>query len=77
MEFMMTEEVSGHWYYHISYTEIFTQPICGEKVLTMWTSIPIETCWGLVTHIGERYCKKCKEIYDERNENKNEGKLTK
>lgn len=73
---MITEEASGHWYYHISFADMFTKPICGEKVITMWTNLPFNT-WGLVTHIGERYCKECEKLYNERNENKNNGDITK
>jgi hypothetical protein len=76
MDYMITEEAPGYWHYHISYTDSFIQPLCGKKITTMWTHIPLDT-WGLVTHLRERYCEKCKEIYDKQNENKNEGELTK
>lgn len=61
--FMITEEWTGYFYYHISYRNTYTIPICGKDITTMYTAIPLDA-WGVVTHIKERYCPKCKELYD-------------
>ena len=64
-DFMITEEWTGYFYYHISKKSSYIRAICGKEVTTMQTAIPLDS-WGHVSeHIGERYCPKCKEIYDE------------
>ena len=70
MKFMITEEWTGYFHYHISNCDTFTKPICGKDITTMQTSIPLDT-WGVITHLKEKYCDKCKEIYNEEKENKN------
>ena len=64
-EHMITEEVTGNYSYHISETPTFTKSLCGKDITMMWTNIPFTT-WGHVGHLRERYCNKCKEIYDRR-----------
>jgi hypothetical protein len=63
-DFMMVEEFTGHWFYHIAYKDSFTRPLCGKNMVTMQTSIPMNI-WGFVGHLKERYCDACKKIYDE------------
>lgn len=62
-KFMIVEGVHGYYHYHIAFKEIFTTPLCDEKQLTMQTSIPM-SAWGKVGHLRERYCAKCKNLYD-------------
>ena len=59
---VVTEGISGTWFYHLS--EDAPKPkqqtaLCGARV--MHTNMPREA-WGTVTHIGERWCKKCQSI---------------
>ena len=63
-DFMIVEGVEGYYYYHIAIKDMYTRPLCDDKKMTMYTAIPLGT-WGMVTHIGERYCEKCKKIYEE------------
>lgn len=62
-DLMITEGAPGYWHYHISYVETFIKPLCGKDLTTMWTNLPMNT-WGMKTHLKERYCTECKEIYD-------------
>jgi len=63
-DFMIVEGVEGYFYYHISPKDRYTHPLCDNKKLTMYTAIPLEA-WGTVTHIRERYCDKCQQLYEE------------
>lgn len=40
-------------------------PLCGNTS-TMRRKLRLES-WGMVTHIGERYCKECERLAIERN----------
>lgn len=51
------ESITGYYFYHIAKNN---KPICGAEN-TMPTSLNLKS-WGLKTHIGERYCKKCMKI---------------
>lgn len=63
---IITEEVFGYYHYHISDSKHFTKPICGKDIITMPTSIPFNSWESKSDHfyIKEKYCKKCKEMYD-------------
>ncbi len=58
---VITEGIGGTWFYHLSYEGKTTRSLCGEQV--MQTSCPLDS-WGYVGHLNERYCDKCKKIYD-------------
>jgi hypothetical protein len=58
-DIIITEGVSGYWFYHLSHIKTFTRSLCGE--LVMRTSLPLSE-WGKVGHLNERYCKKCAKI---------------
>lgn len=53
-ELVIRESIHGSFFYHVAEGNI---PLCGNKS-TMYTKIPI-TCWGLRTHLNERYCPEC------------------
>ena len=57
-KYIIRESIYGNFYYHISSD---FNSLCSKKN-TMVTSIPIEA-WGTVSHLNERYCKECEEIY--------------
>lgn len=57
---VVTEGVSGTWFYHLGMSEDITHSLCGEQVMP--TSLPINS-WGVVTHLRERYCDKCFKMY--------------
>ena len=56
----ITEGIAGTWFYHLSPKQRPFRSLCGEEVMP--TSLPLNT-WGMVTHLKERYCKKCYEAY--------------
>ncbi len=58
--FIMSEGISGMFYYHISDGETPQMSLCGKQ--TMATRIPLR-CYGLVTHLGERYCSTCRDMH--------------
>ena len=58
---VVTEVIEGTWYYHLSYDNKTTRSLCGERV--MQTNFSLDS-WGHVGHLHERYCEKCKKIYD-------------
>ncbi len=52
------------FHYHLSETGKTYEPtLCGVN-LVMYTLIPM-SAWGVVSHINEKWCKKCWEIYKE------------
>jgi len=58
----IVETISGYYYYHLSETgKNASITLCGRKDV-MQTSIPI-SAWGNKSHLGEKWCKKCWEIY--------------
>jgi hypothetical protein len=59
--FMIVEEVTGYYHYHIALKDTFTKSLCNKNITMMYTAIPLST-WGYVGHLNERYCDKCKEI---------------
>jgi hypothetical protein len=59
MNLIVTEGISGMWFYHLSRDNEFTRSLCG--VQTMRTSIPLER-WGRTPkgyHIHEKWCPRC------------------
>uniref|UniRef100_A0A6H1ZKU7 Uncharacterized protein n=1 Tax=viral metagenome TaxID=1070528 RepID=A0A6H1ZKU7_9ZZZZ len=54
--FIITEGISGTWFYHISKKNNFVRSLCGKP--TMKTSLTFRS-WGIKTHLNERYCEKC------------------
>jgi hypothetical protein len=64
-KFMITEEWTGYFKYHISYRNTYTKPICGKEITTMQTAIPMDAWGHRSEHIRETYCPVCKEMYDE------------
>ena len=68
-KYMVTEGVSGYYYYHISEYLNFTRSLCGKFV--MQTQVHLST-WGTTSHIREKWCSECKTKYDELNK---EGKM--
>ncbi len=57
IDYKIRESIHGNWYYHIA---LDGKPLCGEKY-TMVTMLSINS-WGIVSHLKERYCKKCEEL---------------
>ena len=58
----IVEGIASVWFYHLSETGRPAQPaLCGETRV-MQTLIPV-TYWGKVSHIGEKYCHKCSELF--------------
>lgn len=55
------ENVSGNYFYHIAVDDV---PLCGRSS-TMRRELRLES-WGMVSHIGERYCKECERLAVER-----------
>ncbi len=53
------ESIHGNFFYHISLND---KALCGKKE-TMITSIPI-IAWGIKSHLHEKYCKECEEIFN-------------
>ena len=61
--YYVQESLNSYWFYHITEDG---KGLCGKKDL-LNKRLPMEN-WGIVSpHIHEKYCKKCKEIYDEKN----------
>lgn len=56
------EGVHGTFSYHL-HVEGTHQALCGTQI--MRTSVPLES-WGVITHLGERYCEKCAAARNER-----------
>lgn len=56
------EGIHGTFSYHL-HVEGTHQGLCGTQI--MRTSVPLES-WGVVTHLGERYCEKCAAARHER-----------
>ncbi|WP_063023680.1 hypothetical protein [Nocardia niwae] len=52
----LVEGRSGMWFYHLSDHPDCLVALCGAA--TMTTSAGIDS-WGVVTHVGERYCAEC------------------
>ena len=63
-EYKIRESIHGNFFYHISLDK---EVLCGKEI-TLVTLIPI-SAWGIVSHLGEKYCKECEKIF---NEEKNE-----
>lgn len=63
IKFIMVEEAPGHFYYHIGVEHNYTKSLCEKTITMMPTEIPLDI-YGMVTHLRERYCDKCKKIYD-------------
>ena len=59
-DYKIRESIHGNFYYHIALDD---NPLCSEEY-TMITSIPIKA-WGTVSHLHERYCKKCDKLFKE------------
>lgn len=57
-EYKIRESIHGNFYYHIS---LDGNVLCGN-MNTMITRIPI-TAWGVVSHLHEKYCKECGELF--------------
>lgn len=57
----IVEGVSGVWFYHLS--EDGKNTLCGNKHF-MPTCLSIAT-WGMKTHVNEKYCKECTEVYQQ------------
>jgi len=61
LKIVITEGIGGTWHYHLSYDGKTTRALCGEHV--MQTNCSLDD-WGYVGHLNEKYCEKCKKIYD-------------
>lgn len=57
----IVESRTGNWYYHLGDDPSGLIAWCGAK--TMHSYARLDT-WGLVTHIGERYCGECRRLAD-------------
>lgn len=55
-DLMITEGVSGTWFYHLSLRADISVALCGAR--TMATQLPLGT-WGHTGHLGERWCSRC------------------
>lgn len=63
-DIVITEGVEGYWHYHLSHKDNTKKSLCDCH--TMHTSLPLNS-WGTITHLHERYCKRCWEIYNRKN----------
>lgn len=61
--YVITEGVSGTWFYHWSPRDKTTWSLCGRHVMA--TLMPT-SAWGLRSHLGERYCEKCAALRETR-----------
>lgn len=52
------ENLSGNFFYHIAKNDI---PLCGDE-RTMRRQLSLAS-WGIRTHLKEKYCEKCQEIW--------------
>lgn len=64
----IVEGVESVWRYHLGTVEktkfgYKCNALCGRNV--MQTSIPLKT-WGMISHIGEKYCSECEKILKEK-----------
>lgn len=60
---VVTEGISGTWFYHLSWESDTTKSVCGAR--TMPTEASLDT-WGTTSHLGERYCKECmKQVFED------------
>jgi hypothetical protein len=58
----VVEGILGYYFYHLSETGANGKPaLCGNKEV-MSTEVPI-TFWGKKSHLNEKWCKKCWDIY--------------
>jgi len=57
-DLVIRESIHSSFFYHVAEGNI---PLCGNKN-TMHTKIPI-SCWGMKTHLHERYCPECDKIF--------------
>lgn len=55
------ESIHGNFFYHIAEGNT---PLCGNAN-TMITSVPL-SCWGIKTHLHEKYCMICDKIFKEK-----------
>jgi hypothetical protein len=62
-KYIIVEEAPGYYHYHIGLESSFTKSLCGKDITMMPTMIPLDT-WGYRGELRERYCDKCKELYD-------------
>jgi len=53
-DLVIRESIHSSFFYHVAEGNI---PLCGNKS-TMYTKIPL-SCWGMRTHLNERYCPEC------------------
>ncbi len=53
----IVEGVESVWVYHLAKDK---KALCGKQGI-METKIPLNT-WGMKSHIGEKYCRKCEDI---------------
>ncbi len=63
LNYAIDESIHGNFYYHIS---LDGSALCGKNP-TLATGIPIKA-WGIVSHLGEKYCKECEELSGVRKE---------
>ncbi|MFD8249728.1 hypothetical protein [Nocardia sp. NPDC059691] len=52
----IVESRSSTWVYHLSSDPTSLVALCGAQ--TMTSPATLES-WGVVTHVGERYCPQC------------------
>jgi len=57
-ELTIRESIHGNFFYHIAENGV---PLCGNDH-TMITRISL-SCWGMKTHLHERYCPECDKIF--------------
>lgn len=52
----VSEGIAGTWFYHLSDGPNKAFSMCGARVMV--TNVPL-SAWGHVSHLKERWCKKC------------------
>lgn len=60
----IVEGVMGYYHYHLSESgKNGSKAICGYYQNMMQTSIPLPA-WGTKSHLKEKWCEQCWEIYN-------------
>ncbi len=52
----IVESRSSNWFFHLSTDPLSSVALCGAP--TMYCPDPVAN-WGVVTHVGEKYCAEC------------------
>jgi len=59
---VVKEGVEGYYRYHLAEQSKYLS-LCGKRVMN--TSVPVRA-WGTRTHLGEKWCDRCKQLENQR-----------